>query len=168
MKGKSLIITCFVVLLCGCAVSFKFNGASIDYTKTRTISILDFPNHAELINPNLSSSFSEAVRDQFSRQTRLEFVKSDGDLHIEGEITGYQIQSMAVSADSYAAQTKLTLTVKVRFSNKANSEDDFERNYTAYQTFDSNRMLTDVQDELCTIMSQEIAEKIYNDTVAKW
>lgn len=167
MKKSLLLLLCALVLS-GCAVSFKFNGASIDYSKTKTISILDFPNHAELVNPNLSSEFSEAVRDQFSRQTRLQLVQRDGDLHIEGEITGYQVQSMAVSADSYAAQTKLTLTIKVRFSNKVNPEDDFERNYTAYQTFDSNSMLNDVQDELCRIMSQEIAEKIYNDTVAKW
>ncbi len=165
---KYLILIFTLLLLCGCAVSFKFNGASIDYTKTRTISILEFPNHAELVNPNLSSSFSELLRDQFSRQTRLELVPRDGDLHIEGEITGYQVQSMAISADSYAAQTKLTLTIKVRFSNKSNPEDDFEKSYSAYQTFDSNQMLTDVQDELCQIMSKEIAENIYNDTVAKW
>ncbi|HBZ33470.1 MAG TPA: hypothetical protein DEO38_00045 [Bacteroidales bacterium] len=165
---KYLVLIFTLLLLCGCAVSFKFNGASIDYTKTRTISILEFPNHAELVNPNLSSSFSELLRDQFSRQTRLELVPRDGDLHIEGEITGYQVQSMAISADSYAAQTKLTLTIKVRFSNKSNPEDDFEKSYSAYQTFDSNQMLTDVQDELCQIMSKEIAENIYNDTVAKW
>jgi hypothetical protein len=165
---KYLVLIFTLLLLCGCAVSFKFNGASIDYTKTRTISILEFPNHAELVNPNLSSSFSELLRDQFSRQTRLELVPRDGDLHIEGEITGYQVQSMAISADSYAAQTKLTLTIKVRFSNKSNPEDDFEKSYSAYQTFDSNQMLTDVQDELCQVMSKEIAENIYNDTVAKW
>lgn len=165
---KLCICLMIAIVGCGCAVSFKFNGASIDYSKTKTISIIEFPNHAELVNPNLSNEFSETVRDQFSRQTRLQLVPRDGDLNIEGEITGYQVQSMAISADSYAAQTKLTLTIKVRFSNKANPEDDFEKSYTAYQTFDSNLMLNDVQDELCQTMSKEIAENIYNDTVAKW
>jgi hypothetical protein len=75
---------------------------------------------------------------------------------------------MAIAADSYAAETKLTMTVRVRFTNNNAPEESFEKTYTAYQTFDSNRLLTDVQEELCTTMTQEIAESIYNDTVAKW
>jgi hypothetical protein len=75
---------------------------------------------------------------------------------------------MAISADSYSAETKLTMTIKVRFSNNKNPEDDFEKSYTAFQTFDSSRLLSDVQDELMKIMVAEIADNIYNDTVAKW
>lgn len=150
-------------------VSYKFNGASIDYTTTHSISVADFPNNAELVNPNLSASFSETLRDQYSKQTRLQVLRQDGDLQLEGEITGYDVTSEAISAtSSYASETKLTLTVKVRFTNTVNPDDSFERTYTAFQTFDASQMLTDVQDELCTIMAKEIAEKIYNDTVAKW
>ena len=89
-------------------------------------------------------------------------------MNIEGEIVGYQLTPMAISADSYAAETKLTMTIKVRFSNNKNPEDDFEKSYSAYQTYDSSRMLTDVQDELMKVMVTEITDNIYNDTVAKW
>ena len=75
---------------------------------------------------------------------------------------------MSVSADSYAAETKLTMTVRVRFTNNINPEDSFEKTYSAYQTFDASLMLNDVQEELCNTMITEIAEQIYNDTVAKW
>ena len=75
---------------------------------------------------------------------------------------------MAVSADSYAAETKLTITVKVRFTNNVAPEESFEKTYSAYQTFDASQMLNDVQDQLCSTMITEIAEQIYNDTVAKW
>ena len=164
-----LLIVLLMCVLSACAVSFKFNGASIDYSKTHSISIADFPNNAELVNPNLSNDFSEALRDQYRRQTRLEVLRQDGDLQLEGEITGYNITNTAISAtSSYAAETKLTITIKVRFKNNVNAEDDYEKSYTAYQTFDSSRMLTDVQDELCKTMIEEIVEQIYNDTVAKW
>jgi len=151
-----------------CTISYKFNGASIDYTKTKSISINDFPNTAELIYPPLSQEFGETLRDTYSKQTRLQLLKKGGDLNLEGEITGYQLTPMAISADSYSAETKLTITIKVRFSNNKNPEDDFEKSYTAYQNFDSSRMLSDVQDELMKIMVKEIADNIYNDTVAKW
>ena len=95
-------------------------------------------------------------------------MRKGGHLELEGEITNYQLTPMAVAADSYAAETKLTITVRVRFTNNVNPEESFEKNYSAYQTFDASQMLNDVQDELCSIMIQEIAEQIYNDTVAKW
>ena len=162
------VLACVVLLLAGCTITYKFNGASIDYTKTKTIGISDFPNRAPLVNPTLADNLTEGIRDLFSRQTRLILQRQGGDLELEGEITGYQLTPLAISADSYSAQTKLTMTVKVRFTNNINPDDSFEKTYSAFQTFDSSQMLTDVQDELCTAMITEIAESIYNDTVAKW
>lgn len=161
-----LILT--ALLLNSCSISYKFNGASIDYSTTKTISIADFPNVAPLVYAPLSNNLSDGIRDLFQRQTRLEQVKRGGNLELEGEITGYSLTPMAVSADSYAAETKLTITVKVRFTNNVAPEESFEKTYSAYQTFDSSQMLNDVQDELCNTMITEIAEQIYNDTVAKW
>jgi len=163
-----LIVIVISFLAVSCSISYKFNGSSIDYTKTKSISILDFPNNAELVYPPLSQQFSEALRDSYSRQTRLQLLKKDGDLHLEGEIVGYQLTPMAIAADSYSSQTKLTLTIKVRFSNNKRPEEDFDKSYSAFQVFDSSNMLTAVQDGLVKIMVNEIVDNIYNDTVAKW
>jgi len=169
--SKAIIISGSLLIslvLAGCAISYKFNGASIDYGTTKTISIADFPNMAPLVYSPLSQNLSEGIRDLFARQTRLEILRKGGQLELEGEIVGYAINAMAISADSYAAETRLTITVKVRFTNNIEPSESFEKTYTAFQTFDSNKLLTDVQDELCEIMITEIAESIYNDTVAKW
>lgn len=159
------IISLFLV---SCTISYKFNGASIDYSKTKTISISDFPNSAELVYAPLSQEFSERLRDTYSKQTRLQLLKKGGDLNIEGEITGYQLTPMAISADTYASQTKLTLTINVRFTNSKLPEDDFEKVYSVFRTFESNLMLNTVQDELLKEIIDEITDNIYNDTVAKW
>lgn len=165
---KKIVLILCLGLLNACTISYKFNGASIDYSTTKTISIADFPNVAALVYPPLANNLSDGIRDIFQRQTRLEQVRRGGNLEIEGDIIGYTLTPMAVSADSYAAETKLTITVKVRFTNNVAPEDSFEKTYTAYQTFDSSQMLNDVQDELCNTMITEIADQIYNDTVAKW
>lgn len=164
----TILLVMFVLLLNSCVISYKFNGASIDYSTTKTISIADFANVAALVYPPLANNLSDGIRDIFQRQTRLEQVRRGGNLELEGEIIGYNLTPMSVSADSYAAETKLTITVKVRFTNNVAPEDSFEKTYTAYQTFDSSQMLNDVQDELCNTMITEIADQIYNDTVAKW
>lgn len=165
---KTCLLVALTIAMNGCSISYKFNGASIDYSKTRSISVADFPNNAALVYAPLSNNLSDAIRDIYQRQTRLEVLRRGGNLELEGEITGYTLTPMAVSADSYAAETKLTLTVRVRFTNDVAPEESFEKTYSAYQTFDSSRMLNDVQDELCNTMITEIAESIYNDTVAKW
>ena len=163
-----LLVGVAALLLSGCAISYKFNGANIDYSTTHSISIADFPNNAAMVNPALSNDLSEGIRDLFQRQTRLQVLRKGGDLELEGEIVGYDLTAMAISADSYSAETKLTIRIQVRFTNNLHPEENFEKTYNAYQIFDSSRMLSDVQDELCATMITELSESIYNDTVAKW
>ena len=166
--GRLPLLLMVVLLLFACRLELTFNGASIDYNKVKSISVADFNNVAELIHPPLAQEFSERVRDKYSKQTRLKVLKTAGDMQLEGEIVGYMLTPMAVGQDSYSAETKLTLTINVRFVNTKSQEEDFEKQYSVFRTFDSNRMITEVQDELMAEMTEEIADIIYNDTVARW
>lgn len=169
-KINRIAFSCFLIglLATACTISYKFNGASIDYTQTKSISIHNFPNQAALVYPPLAQNFTEALKDLYTRQTRLEMLNSDGDLDLEGEITGYELTPTAVKEDAYASQTRLTITVRVRYTNRVNSDEDFEQNFSAYREFDATQMLQDVQDELCEEIIDEIVDLIYNATVANW
>jgi hypothetical protein len=152
----------------GCKISYSFSGASVDYTVTKTISISDFPNQAPLVYPPLSQNFTESLKDQYISRTKLQMVSNNGDLDLEGEITGYDMAPMAIREDNYSSMTKLTMVVRVRFANRADPDKDFEQSFSAYREFDSNRMLQDVQDELNEELVKEIVDQIYNSTVADW
>ncbi|MDR2497888.1 MAG: LPS assembly lipoprotein LptE [Tannerellaceae bacterium] len=169
-KRAKLFATASVVLLMavGCKISYSFSGSSIDYAVTKTIRISDFPNQAALVYPPLSQSFSEGLRDKYVRQTKLQLVQANGDMELEGEIVGYDVAPMAIKEDAYSSLTKLTMTVRVRFGNRANPDKDFEQNFSAFREFDSNRMLQDVQETLNDELTKEIADLIYNATVADW
>ena len=163
------ILSCAILfVLSGCSISYKFNGANINYQTTHSISIADFPNNAAMVNPTLSTNLSEAIRLLYQRQTRLQILRRGGDLELEGEIVGYDISQGAIGADSYATESKLTIRVNVHFTNNIYPEESFDKTYSAFQTFDASRLLSDVQDELCALIITEISENIYNDTVAKW
>ncbi len=170
MWGKKLIwgMMLPLILLSACTISYTFNGASIDYTKVKTISIKDFPNQAPLVYAPLSQLFTEELKDIFVRQTRLSLVNDNGDLDIEGEITGYDLTQLAVKEDAYASQSKLTMTVRVRYTNNTNPDEDFEQSFSAYREFENTQLLQDVQDDLCDEMIEEIVDQIYNATVANW
>jgi hypothetical protein len=115
------------------------------------------------------------ARDQDTRDQNADdgqhggqFVEANGDLELEGEIVGYDITPMAVTSNASSAETRLTLRIRVRYTNNTNHEEDYERTYSAYRNFDSAQLITDVQDALIEELVEEICEHIYNDTVANW
>ena len=157
-----------LLLLTACSVSYKFNGASIDYTKTKTIQIADFPIRSSYVWGPMGPMFNNQLKDQFANHTRLIQVRRNGDLKIDGEITHYQQRNKSVSAEGYSAQTELSMTVNVRFTNNANHAEDFERQFTATQTYETTQSLNAVQEQLVTEMVKDICDQIFNATVANW
>ena len=165
---RASLVSFILLIAVSCSISYKFNGASIDYNVTKTITIKDFPNQAPLVMPTLAQQFTNSVQDIYIRQTRLTMIPNNGDLELEGEITGFDLAPTAVREDMYASRTKLTITVRVRYTNKNKQEDDFEQSFSAFREFDANIQLQDVQDQLSEEICKELADMIYNATVANW
>ena len=163
--GLALLLT-FMFL--SCSVSYKFNGASIDYTKTKTIQIADFPIRSSYVWGPMGPLFNNQLKDQFANHTRLEQVKRNGDLKIEGEIIRYEQRNKSVSSEGYSAMTELSMTVNVRFTNNVKHTEDFERQFTAMQSYETTQSLNSVQEELVTQMVKDICDQIFNATVANW
>ena len=147
---------------------YRFNGASIDYSKTKTIQIADFPIRSSYVWGPMASIFNNQLKDQYANHTRLTQVKRNGDLKIEGEIIRYDQRNKSVSAEGYSAQTELSMTVNVRFTNNVNHSEDFERQFTATSSYETTQSLNSVQEELVTQMVKEITDQIFNATVANW
>lgn len=160
------------VLMAGmaaCSVSYKFNGSSIDYTKTKTIFFENFPNRSVgFVWGPMESMFNTALQDIYIQQTRLKQVNRGGDLQLSGEITNYDAINKGIGSDGYSNMAELRMTVKVRFVNNANHTEDFERQFSASREYNSSQQLSAVQDELVSQMVKEIVEQIFNATVANW
>ena len=147
---------------------YKFNGASIDYTQTKTIQIAEFQNRSSYVWGPMASMFNNRLRDQFADHTKLIQVKRNGDLRLDGEITQYSQRNKSISSDGHSAQTELSMTVNVRFTNTKKHSEDFERQFTATTTYETTQSLNAVQEELVTQMTRDIVDQIFNATVANW
>lgn len=154
------------LLLNGCGI-YSFSGTSIQ-SDVKTVTIDLFEYTALKVNPTLSNELTEALKDKFRKMTRLEQVDSDGDLEIEGAITGYDVRSMAVTANETAAQSRLTVSVKIIFTNRKYPEEDFEKSFSAYSDYDSLQSLDAVESSLCEEIVEKLCEDILNATVANW
>lgn len=161
---SALAITALTVHSCGI---YSFSGTSIQ-PDVKTVTINYFEYKALRVNPSLSNELTEAIKDQFRRLTRLEEVDMEGDLEISGEITGYDVKAMAVTADEVAAQNRLTVNVKIYFTNRKYPEDDFEKSFSAYADYDSNNTLDAMESQLCEEIIDKLVEDIFNATVANW
>lgn len=163
-----LLVALFVTAAPSCRINYTLNGAAIDYTVYRTIHVSDFPIRAALVYPPLQQTFENELLDYVTRNTRLQTVDSSSDLLLEGEITGYNLSPQAVTEDAYASKTRLTITVRVKYTDTKNDKNDVDQTFSAYRDFDSSEMLTDVQDELCQQISKELVELIFNATLGNW
>ena len=161
-----LSLGCF--MLSSCVPHYSFNGASIDYSTTKTIEIADFPIRASYVWGPMGPLFNNQLKDTYANHTKLIQVKRNGDLKIEGEITQYSQRNKSVSSEGYSAQVELSMTVNVRFTNNKKHSDDFERSFTATSSYESTQSLNSVQEELVTQMVKEITDQIFNATVANW
>ena len=157
-----------VFLVSACSIKYRLDGASIDYTKTKTIQIADFPIRSSYVWGPMGPMFNNQLKDVFANHTRLIQVKRNGDLRIEGEIIQYSQRNKAVSSEGYSAQTELSITVNVRFTNNANHKEDFERQFTATSSYETTRSLNSVQEPLVSEMVKDLTDQIYNATVANW
>ena len=170
---KQYGLVCLIAFCClfsfpSCSVSYKFNGASIDYTKIKTIQIAEFPVRSNYVWAPMGAIFNNELKDLFRRSTKLSEVKRNGDLKLEGEITRYEQRNKAVSAEGYSAQVELSITVNVRFTNNKDHKQDFEKQFTSQKSYDSTLSLNAVQEELVTQMMKDICDQIFNASVAQW
>ena len=175
MKQRNSILILFSVLLVtavftACKVSYSFTGASIA-PNVKTFTVGFFPNRARLVNPNLSQEFTQGnkgLENKVIKQTSLSQVSENGDLEFSGQITDYDVKPMNIQAGDLASQNRLTITVKVKFTNNKDHEKDWEKSFSQYEDFDSTSSLSSVEDQLVPQIVDKLTDDIFNASVANW
>ncbi len=168
---KNILIVLFLIsitFITSCKNGgYSFTGAEI-HPDIKTISIEYFPNRASLVQPNLSNVFTETLKDKFVSQTSLELVNYSGDLIIEGEITNYKVTAQSFQGNETSALNRLTITVKVKFTNIIEPDKSFESNFSRYADFESSQSLSSVETDLIDEISEELSIDIFNKALTNW
>ncbi|MBQ6770418.1 MAG: LptE family protein [Bacteroidales bacterium] len=167
IRAKIAVLVLALAFVCHDCGVYSFSGASIP-AEAKTVSVDYFPNHAQLVNPMLSNDFTNALRDAMTNQTTLDMVESGGDIAFEGEITDYRTTPVAITSGQTAAMNRLTVTVKVRFSNRFDETKDFEQNFSHYEDYPSDQDLNAVQQSLTATIIEALVEDIFNKALVNW
>jgi hypothetical protein len=164
---RRLILLLFVsIILTSCGI-YSFSGTSIAPDVT-TITVYNVENRAMRVNPALSNALTEALKDKYRKLTKLRLVNDGGDLIIDAQITSYETASIAVTAQEVAAQNRLTVTLKLTFTNVKYPKESFERNFAEFEDYPSTSSLDAVESRLVDSIIEKLTDKIFNETVANW
>ena len=163
-KIFSFLIISIFISSCGI---YSFNGASIS-KNTKTITIKYFTNNASTIQPTLSQVITEKLKDYFTQQTNLSINDNDGDLKFSGEITKYEIKPMAIQSNEVAGKNRLTIAVKVDFTNIYENEYNFSHTFSRYRDYESSQNFSEIEEILIEQISNELIEDIFNKSVVNW
>ena len=163
---KFLLYIVIALSAVSCGI-YSFTGTNIQ-PDVNSISIPLVEYTALQVNPSLANDLTEALQDKFRKLTSLEQVEEDGDLELLCEVTGYDVKAQAVTANEVAAQNRLTVTVKIEFTNRKYPEDDVSQSFSAYSDYDSENSLDAVEAGLCEEIIEKLVEDIFNATVAQW
>ena len=165
IKYSLLLFSLF--FLTGCKINYTFTGASVS-PDAKTYSVDFFPNNSPLFQPILSQTFTEGLRDKIMSQSRLSLINSGGDLQFEGEITNYSSAPISVQSAEMASVNRLTISVKVKFTNKIDPKQDFEQTFTQYEDYPATSSLSDMETELISKIVVKLTEDIFNKSLASW
>lgn len=168
MKNALKYLCCLIAALSinACSV-YNFTGAGNINAKTFQVNY--FQNNSELVQPGIERTFTNRLQDLIQNQTNLSLTNSGADLVYEGEITDFRITPMTATADQRAAQNRLTIRIQVRFTNKNNEEDNFDKSFSFFHDYSGPELL--VGSELTNaldIIFERITQDIFNESLAKW
>ncbi len=164
---NTLAAAAAAAMTAACTISITMSGASIP-ENVNTFSVQYINNRAPLINPMLSQNLTEGLKDYVETNSRLSLSRGTGDVDFSGDIVGYATQPMALKADAVSAQTRLTVTVKIRCRNSKDPKQDWEQTFSAYQDYDSQINLSEVEDQLVEEIIEELTENIFNKAFSDW
>jgi len=156
-----------LAFLPSCKVSYSFSGVAIA-PEIKTCSVQNFPNRAPLVQPQLSQKFTDALKDKIQAQTSLLLINGFGDVDFSGEIRNYETRPTAITGEETAAMNRLTISVRVKFTNTHDPEQDFDATFSRYEDYESSRDLSQVEDELMGLILEVLIEDIFNRAFVNW
>ncbi len=167
IKHMALLVGILGVMATGCKVTYSFSGVNIS-PEVQTYTVEYFPNRAPIVQAQLSQLFTEALMDKIQSSTSLDLATQGGDVQFSGEITGYDTRPTAITGQETAARNRLTITVRVKYTNLVEPELDYDTSFSRYEDYDASRNLTDVEGELIDLIVENLIEDIFNRAFVSW
>jgi hypothetical protein len=162
-----IAVAVFLLLPCACGrVTFNMSGASVAPAKTCQVNYVE--NRAEIVNPRLSLLITEGLKDKIQANSSLLLVNSNADVLFEGEISSYNVQPQSVTAAGMAAKDRLTVTVKIKFTNEVKPENSFDKSFSRFYEYTTGTAFTSIENTAVDDILEQLMDDIFNAAFSTW
>ncbi len=165
----------FLKLISSLILAITINGCSVyNFTGTgkidaKTFQVNYFQNTAAIVEPGIERTFTNRLQEIIQNQTNLNLTNSNGDLLYEGEIVEYRIAPMQANASQTASESRLTIAVMVRFTNKNKEEDNFEKRFSFFRDYQGSELpVGSTLNGYIEEIFERITQDVFNESLAKW
>jgi hypothetical protein len=155
-----------LTVLYSCQVNYSFTGGQFSGAQNFSVNYLK-PQTA-LASPAYCQQLTEGLKDYLLAQSPLKLVTQNGDLQYEGTVTEYSVVPIAAQGNEVASLSRLSITVKIKYTNQLEKELNFEKTFTKYADFPASQDLFSVQAELWGAINDQLIQEIYNASVGNW
>lgn len=162
-----LLLSLCSLLLTSCGV-YSFTGTNPLSPDLKTVTINNFTLQTAGGPANLPLTLNERLKEYYQRYTNLKVVPANGNLVLEGSITGYELVAVAPTAQDQAGVNRLQITVQVRFSNNKDDTKNFDQAFSFYKDFPQNQTLTQNEPQLVPLILDQIVLDVFNKTAGDW
>ena len=148
-------------------IRYGFADVSInDSIKTIRVNFLE--NRAPYVNPQLSPTLTDRVKQKIVNQTRLtQTNKEDAHYDISGYISDYSVSTTGVS-DRRGVMNRLTVAVHITLKNQLNNTPPQEFDVSRSFEFDANISLQTAESRLLEEMVRNLTDDIFNRVFSSW
>jgi hypothetical protein len=153
-------------LVTGCGV-YSHTGASVP-PDASTVSVAYLTNMASIINPLLSQTMGEKLRQKFVNETPLKLTSADADLMFSGKILTYEIRPAAVQGNQTNALNRLTISVEIIFENKKAVDKNFTKTFSNNIDFNASDNFQTREAELSGKVVDMLVQDIFNAAFINW
>lgn len=171
---KALIYFLPILAFSGCKISYGFNPGKVN-DELKTFTVENFFNDSGGGPANIEQLFTESLKEFYQRNTKLELIRSNGDIQFSGAITGYTVtpQAAVSSRDpnlpDRAGQMRLTISISVDYVNMSMEEESKQQTFSFFKDYDSRtQTLLDIENDLVEEIFEAILQDIFTATIANW
>ena len=171
VTGLLIALIGLVLVSPSCTYKLSLGGISIP-PNMKTIRVDFFENNAALVVNNLSTQFTEALKERIRTTSSLSIVRGEeADAVFSGSITDYNISPVSINATAnnvapIAGASQLTITVNVKYVNNLRKKDNFEQTFSKALPFTGD--INTQEQTLIAAIDKQITEDIFNQAFANW
>lgn len=166
-KSNIPALTCLFVLI-ACQLScYSFKGISIPEA-VDTFYLAELTKRAPNAPADIGQTFSEFFKQKLLNETKLTFDDVNSDVDFVGEVTRYDVSSVAPQPGETTAFNRLTIAIRMDYISNLDEEDNWQSSFSFYSDYSRDDNLLDIQDELIQTIFTQIGEDIFNKAFTNW